>query len=78
MAKYATKEIQIFEMTAKWKLLQSDDNLIVIVTCFPFLHSDRALGKIQVVCILYKQRNSIIMLQNVSNHMINNGMHIYK
>lgn len=49
-ATYTVKEIQIFEKTADWTLPQSDGNLLVIVTCYPFRYSGNAPGKIQLVC----------------------------
>jgi sortase A len=49
-ATYTVIEIQIFEETADWTLPQSDDNLLVIVTCYPFQYSGSAPGKFQVVC----------------------------
>ncbi len=49
-ATYTVKEIQIFEKTAVWTLPQSDENLLVIVTCYPFRYSGNAPGKIQLVC----------------------------
>ncbi len=49
-ATYTVKEIQVFEKTADWTLPQSDENLFVIVTCYPFRYSGSAPGKIQVVC----------------------------
>lgn len=47
---YTVKEIEIFEKTADWTLPQSDDDLLVIVTCYPFRYSGSAPGKFQVVC----------------------------
>ncbi len=49
-ATYTVKEIQIFEETTDWTLPQSDKNLLVIVTCYPFRYSGSAPGKFQVVC----------------------------
>ena len=51
-ATYMVKEIQIFEKTVDWTLPQSDENLLVIVTCYPFRYSGNAPGKYQVVCEL--------------------------
>jgi sortase A len=51
-ATYTVKEIEIFEKTADWTLPQSDENLLVIVTCYPFRYSGSAPGKFQVVCRL--------------------------
>jgi sortase A len=48
---YTVKEIQIFEKTADWTLPQSDENSLVIVTCYPFRYSGSAPGKFQVVCV---------------------------
>lgn len=49
-ATYIVKETQIYEKTADWTLPQSDENLLVIVTCYPFRYSGSAPGKFQVVC----------------------------
>lgn len=49
-ATYIVKEIQIYEKTADWTLPQSDEDLLVIVTCYPFRYSGSAPGKFQVVC----------------------------
>jgi sortase A len=48
---YTVKEIEIFEKTADWTLPQLDENLLVIVTCYPFRYSGSAPGKFQVVCV---------------------------
>ena len=51
-ATYTVTKIQIFEKTADWTLPQSDEDLLVIVTCYPFRYSGSAPGKFQVVCEL--------------------------
>jgi len=51
-ATYTVTEIQIFEETADWTLPQSDENLLVLVTCYPFRYSGSAPGKFQVICKL--------------------------
>jgi len=51
-ATYTVKEIQIFEKTADWTLPQSEEDLLVIVTCYPFRYSGSAPGKFQVICKL--------------------------
>ena len=47
---YNVTEVQIFENSAGWVLPQSDGNMLVIVTCYPFRYSGSAPGKFQVVC----------------------------
>ena len=49
-ATYTVTEIQIFEETADWSLPQLEEDLLVIVTCYPFRYSGSAPGKFQIIC----------------------------
>ena len=49
-AAYTVKEIQIFEKTADWSLPHLEEDLLVIVTCYPFRYSGSAPGKYQIIC----------------------------
>lgn len=49
-ATYTVTEIQIFEETANWSLPQLEEDLLVIVTCYPFRYSGSAPGKFQIIC----------------------------
>lgn len=47
---YSVTDVQIFKSSADWVLPQSNGNMLVIVTCYPFRYSGNAPGKYQVVC----------------------------
>ena len=47
---YTVTDVQIFEKTADWTLPVTDENVLVLVTCYPFAYTGNAPGKFQVVC----------------------------
>lgn len=47
---YTVTDVQIFEKTADWTLPVTDENILVLVTCYPFSYTGSAPGKFMVVC----------------------------
>lgn len=47
---YTVTDVQIFEKTADWMLPVTDENILVLVTCYPFQYTGNAPGKFMVVC----------------------------
>jgi LPXTG-site transpeptidase (sortase) family protein len=52
LVSYTVTEVQIFEKTADWTLPVTDENVLVLVTCYPFQYTGNAPGKFQVICHL--------------------------
>ena len=50
LVSYTVTDVQIFEKTADWTLPVSDENILVVVTCYPFQYTGNAPGKYMVVC----------------------------
>ena len=46
---YTVTDVQIFEKTADWTLPVTDENVLVLVTCYPFAYTGNAPGKFQVI-----------------------------
>ena len=46
---YTVTDVQIFEKTADWTLPVTDENVLVLVTCYPFQYTGNAPGKFQVI-----------------------------
>jgi len=49
---YEVTDVQIFEKTADWTLPVTDEDVLVLVTCFPFEYTGNAPGKFQVIARL--------------------------
>ena len=49
LVSYTVTEVQIFEKTADWTLPVSDENILVLVTCYPFQYTGSAPGKFQIL-----------------------------
>lgn len=52
LVSYTVTDVQIFEKTADWTLPVSDENIMVLVTCYPFAYTGNAPGKFQVIARL--------------------------
>ena len=48
---YRVSEITIFESTADWRLPSAEEDMLVLVTCYPFRYSGNAPGKYMVIAI---------------------------
>ena len=48
---YGVSEITIFESTADWRLPSAEEDMLVLVTCYPFRYSGSAPGKYMVIAI---------------------------
>lgn len=48
---YRVSEITIFESTADWRLPSAEEDMLVLVTCYPFRYSGSAPGKYMVIAI---------------------------
>ncbi len=49
---YTVTDVQVFEKTADWTLPVTDENVLVLVTCYPFQYTGNAPGKFQVIARL--------------------------
>lgn len=49
---YTVTDVQVFEKTADWTLPVTDENVLVLVTCYPFAYTGNAPGKFQVIAKL--------------------------
>ena len=50
LVSYEVTDVQIFEKTSDWTLPVTDENVLVLVTCYPFEYTGNAPGKFQVIC----------------------------
>lgn len=51
---YEVTDVQIFEKTSDWTLPVTDENVLVLVTCYPFEYTGNAPGKFQVIAKLIR------------------------
>ena len=49
---YEVTDVQIFEKTSDWTLPVTDEDVLVLVTCYPFEYTGNAPGKFQVIARL--------------------------
>lgn len=49
---YEVTDVQIFEKTSDWTLPVTDEDVLVLVTCYPFEYTGNAPGKFQVIAKL--------------------------
>ena len=49
---YQVTDVQIFEKTSDWTLPITDEDVLVLVTCYPFEYTGNAPGKFQVIAKL--------------------------
>ena len=54
LVSYQVTDVQIFEKTSDWTLPVTDENVLVLVTCYPFEYTGNAPGKFQVIARLSK------------------------
>ena len=54
LVSYEVTEVQIFEKTSDWTLPVTDEDVLVLVTCYPFEYTGNAPGKFQVIARLSK------------------------
>ena len=54
LVSYEVTDVQIFEKTSDWTLPVTDENVLVLVTCYPFEYTGNAPGKFQVIAKLHK------------------------
>ena len=52
LVSYEVTDVQIFEKTSDWTLPVTDENVLVLVTCYPFEYTGNAPGKFQVIADL--------------------------
>ena len=52
LVSYEVTDVQIFEKTSDWTLPVTDEDVLVLVTCYPFEYTGNAPGKFQVICRL--------------------------
>lgn len=52
LVSYQVMDVQIFEKTSDWTLPVTDEDVLVLVTCYPFEYTGNAPGKFQVICRL--------------------------
>jgi len=52
LVSYEVTEVQIFEKTSDWTLPVTDEDVLVLVTCYPFEYTGNAPGKFQVIAKL--------------------------
>ena len=52
LVSYEVTDIQIFEKTSDWTLPVTDEDVLVLVTCYPFEYTGNAPGKFQVIAKL--------------------------
>lgn len=50
LVSYEVTDVQIFEKTSDWTLPVTDEDVLVLVTCYPFEYTGNAPGKFQVIC----------------------------
>ena len=50
LVSYEVTDVQIFEKTSDWTLPVTDEDVLVLVTCYPFEYTGNAPGKFQVLC----------------------------
>lgn len=54
LVSYEVTDVQIFEKTSDWTLPVTDEDVLVIVTCYPFEYTGNAPGKFQVIARLIR------------------------
>ena len=54
LVSYEVTDVQIFEKTSDWTLPVTDENVLVLVTCYPFEYTGNAPGKFQVIARLIR------------------------
>ena len=54
LVSYEVTDIHIFERTSDWTLPVTDEDVLVLVTCYPFEYTGNAPGKFQVIAKLHK------------------------
>lgn len=54
LVSYEVTDVQIFEKTSDWTLPVTDEDVLVLVTCYPFEYTGNAPGKFQVIARLSK------------------------
>ena len=52
LVSYEVTDVQIFEKTSDWTLPVTDEDVLVLVTCYPFEYTGNAPGKFQVLARL--------------------------
>lgn len=52
LVSYEVTDVQIFEKTSDWTLPVTDEDVLVLVTCYPFEYTGNAPGKFQVIARL--------------------------
>ena len=52
LVSYEVTDVQVFEKTSDWTLPVTDEDVLVLVTCYPFEYTGSAPGKFQVIAIL--------------------------
>ena len=52
LVSYEVTDVQIFEKTSDWTLPVTDEDVLVLVTCYPFEYTGNAPGKFQVIAKL--------------------------
>ena len=52
LVSYEVTNVQIFEKTSDWTLPVTDEDVLVLVTCYPFEYTGNAPGKFQVIARL--------------------------
>jgi len=52
LVSYEVTDVQIFEKTSDWTLPVTDEDILVLVTCYPFEYTGNAPGKFQVIARL--------------------------
>ena len=52
LVSYQVTDVQIFEKTSDWTLPITDEDVLVLVTCYPFEYTGNAPGKFQVIAKL--------------------------
>lgn len=54
LVSYEVTDVQIFEKTSDWTLPVTNEDVLVLVTCYPFQYTGNAPGKFQVIAKLHK------------------------
>ena len=52
LVSYEVTDVQIFDKTSDWMLPVTDEDVLVLVTCYPFEYTGNAPGKFQVIARL--------------------------
>ena len=52
LVSYVVTDVQIFEKTSDWTLPVTNEDVLVLVTCYPFEYTGNAPGKFQVIAKL--------------------------